>query len=419
MKMNFYRRNEVLYCEEVAIPDLCHKFGTPAFVYSRSEIEQNFCSYQRALSGQRHLICYAVKANSNLAIINLLARLGSGFDIVSRGELHRVIAAGGDASKVVFSGVGKTPLEIKEALKMGIKCFNVESKNELKVLEAISGDLDTVAPISIRVNPNIDANTHPYISTGLKENKFGVPPDEALKLYQIANESRFLHPTGIDCHIGSQIVDLAPFQESLTCLLSLVDKLDTQGIRLQHIDVGGGLGVSYGTEHVISPEIMIKDLLQHLAGYDSELIIEPGRSIVANAGALLTEVLFLKESEDRRFAVVDAAMNDLIRPSLYEAWQDIQPVKTRTGDALHWDIVGPICESADFLGKSRSLCLAEGDLLSIMDSGAYGFAMASNYNSRPRAIEIMVDRRDIHVIGERESLTELWAREHLLQGIED
>ncbi len=419
MKMNFYRRNNVLYCEEVAIPDLCHKFGTPAFVYSRSEIEQNFFSYQRALSGQRHLICYAVKANSNLAIINLLARLGSGFDIVSRGELHRVIAAGGDASKVVFSGVGKTPLEIKEALKIGIRCFNVESKNELKVLESISSDLDTVAPISIRVNPNIDAKTHPYISTGLRDNKFGVPPDEALKLYQIAKESRFLHPTGIDCHIGSQIVDLAPFQESLTCLLSLVDKLNTQGIQLQHIDVGGGLGVSYGTEDVISPQTMIKDFLQHLAGYDIELIIEPGRSIVANAGALLTEVLFLKESEDRRFAVVDAAMNDLIRPSLYEAWQDIQPVETRAGDALIWDIVGPICESADFLGKSRSLCLAEGDLLSIMDSGAYGFAMASNYNSRPRAIEIMVDRRDIHVIGERESLTELWAREHLLQGIED
>ncbi len=419
MAMNFYRRNEVLYCEEVAIPDLCHKFGTPAFVYSRSQIEQNFFSYQRALSGQRHLICYAVKANSNLAIINLLARLGSGFDIVSRGELHRVIAAGGDTSKVVFSGVGKTPLEIKEALKIGIRCFNVESKNELKVLETISSDLDTVAPISIRVNPNIDAKTHPYISTGLKDNKFGVPPDEALKLYQIANESRFLHPTGIDCHIGSQIVDLAPFQESLTCLLSLVDKLDTQGIQLQHIDVGGGLGVPYRTEHVISPQVMIKDLLQHLAGYDIELIIEPGRSIVANAGALLTEVLFLKESEDRRFAVVDAAMNDLIRPSLYEAWQDIQPVETRAGDKLNWDIVGPICESADFLGKSRSLCLAEGDLLSIMDSGAYGFAMASNYNSRPRAIEIMVDRREIHVIGERESLTELWAREHLLQGIED
>ena len=399
-----------LHCEQVSLETIASRHGTPTYVYSHQTIQNAFLSYQQALEGRAHLICYAVKANSNLAVLNMLAQLGSGFDVVSLGELERVIAAGGDPAKIVFSGVGKTAPEMRRGLELGIKCFNIESEAELHVLAEIAGDAGAIAPISIRVNPDVDAGTHPYISTGLRENKFGVDVDTARHLYRQANAMNSLEPVGIDCHIGSQIVDIQPFIASLDCLLRLIDELKEDGITLHHLDIGGGLGVPYETE-APSVKEYVAALAERLTDRDLELLLEPGRSIVAMAGALLTRVEYLKPNDIRQFAIVDAAMNDLLRPSLYGAWQDIEAVRPRKGEAQTWDIVGPVCETGDFLGKDRVLCLSQGDLLAVMGAGAYGFSMASNYNSRTRPAEILVTGDRAHVIGQRETLNALWERE--------
>lgn len=409
----FAQRSGSLFCEGVSLEAIASEYGTPTYVYSRQSIEQAFLAYQSALSDRPHLICYAVKANSNLAVLNVLAQLGAGFDVVSVGELERVVAAGGDPGKTVFSGVGKTPQEMQRALELGIRCFNIESEAEMMALAAVADSVDQSAPISIRVNPDVDAGTHPYISTGLKENKFGVDIETARRLYRAAHASSALMPVGIDCHIGSQILDVAPFIASLDCLLALFDELAGEGIELKHLDLGGGLGVSYD-EHAPSIQDYLSALSAHLDTRGCELVLEPGRSIVALAGVLLTKVLYLKPSTARNFAIVDGAMNDLLRPALYSAWQDIQPVTPHQGEALTWDIVGPICETGDFLGKDRQLTLSEGDLLAVMGAGAYGFTMASHYNSRPKVAEVMVDHDAVHVIGEREALNDLWQRESLL-----
>ena len=384
----FQHRQSALHCEGVPLETIAEAHGTPTYVYSRQTIESAFLAYQNALADRPHLICYAVKANSNLAVLNVLAGLGAGFDVVSIGELERVIAAGGAAAKVVFSGVGKTKQEMLSALEHGSRCFNVESESELLTLADVAGKCGKPAPVSMRVNPDVDAGTHPYLSPGLRENKFGVDVETARRLYQVAHDHRALEPVAIDCHIGSQILDIAPFLESLDCLLTLIDELATEGITLRHIDIGGGLGVSY-QENAPAIEKYMSALAAKLGSRDLELVLEPGRSIVALAGALLTRVLYLKPSDAKNFAVVDAAMNDLLRPSLYDAWQDIQAVTPHKGKSRPWDIVGPICETGDFLGKDRHLALSEGDLLVAMGAGAYGFAMASNYNSRPRAAEVM------------------------------
>ena len=399
-----------LHCEQVSLETIASRHGTPTYVYSHQTIQNAFLSYQQALEGRAHLICYAVKANSNLAVLNMLAQLGSGFDVVSLGELERVIAAGGDPAKIVFSGVGKTAPEMRRGLELGIKCFNIESEAELHVLAEIAGDAGAIAPISIRVNPDVDAGTHPYISTGLRENKFGVDVDTARRLYRQTDAMNSLEPVGIDCHIGSQIVDIQPFIASLDCLLHLVDELKEDGISLHHLDIGGGLGVPYDTE-APSVKEYVSALAERLTDRDLELLLEPGRSIVAMAGALLTRVEYLKPNDIRQFAIVDAAMNDLLRPSLYGAWQDIEAVRPRKGEAQTWDIVGPVCETGDFLGKDRVLCLSQGDLLAVMGAGAYGFSMASNYNSRTRPAEILVTGDRAHVIGQRETLNALWERE--------
>ena len=399
-----------LHCEQVSLETIASRHGTPTYVYSHQTIQNAFLSYQQALEGRAHLICYAVKANSNLAVLNMLAQLGSGFDVVSLGELERVIAAGGDPAKIVFSGVGKTAPEMRRGLELGIKCFNIESEAELHVLAEIAGDAGAIAPISIRVNPDVDAGTHPYISTGLRENKFGVDVDTARHLYRQADAMNSLEPVGIDCHIGSQIVDIQPFIASLDCLLRLIDELKEDGITLHHLDIGGGLGVPYETE-APSVKEYVAALAERLTDRDLELLLEPGRSIVAMAGALLTRVEYLKPNDIRHFAIVDAAMNDLLRPSLYGAWQDIEAVRPRKGEAQTWDIVGPVCETGDFLGKDRVLCLSQGDLLAVMGAGAYGFSMASNYNSRTRPAEILVTGDRAHVIGQRETLDALWERE--------
>ena len=399
-----------LHCEQVSLETIASRHGTPTYVYSHQTIQNAFLSYQQALEGRAHLICYAVKANSNLAVLNMLAQLGSGFDVVSLGELERVIAAGGDPAKIVFSGVGKTAPEMRRGLELGIKCFNIESEAELHVLAEIAGDAGAIAPISIRVNPDVDAGTHPYISTGLRENKFGVDVDTARRLYRQADAMNSLEPVGIDCHIGSQIVDIQPFIASLDCLLQLIDELKEDGITLHHLDIGGGLGVPYETE-APSVKEYVAALAERLTDRDLELLLEPGRSIVAMAGALLTRVEYLKPNDIRQFAIVDAAMNDLLRPSLYGAWQDIEAVRPRKGEAQTWDIVGPVCETGDFLGKDRVLCLSQGDLLAVMGAGAYGFSMASNYNSRTRPAEILVIGDRAHVIGQRETLDALWERE--------
>lgn len=399
-----------LHCEQVSLETIASRHGTPTYVYSHQTIQNAFLSYQQALEGRAHLICYAVKANSNLAVLNMLAQLGSGFDVVSLGELERVIAAGGDPAKIVFSGVGKTAPEMRRGLELGIKCFNIESEAELHVLAEIAGDAGAIAPISIRVNPDVDAGTHPYISTGLRENKFGVDVDTARHLYRQADVMNSLEPVGIDCHIGSQIVDIQPFIASLDCLLLLIDDLKEDGITLHHLDIGGGLGVPYETE-APSVKEYVAALAERLTDRDLELLLEPGRSIVAMAGALLTRVEYLKPNDIRQFAIVDAAMNDLLRPSLYGAWQDIEAVRPRKGEAQTWDIVGPVCETGDFLGKDRVLCLSQGDLLAVMGAGAYGFSMASNYNSRTRPAEILVTGDRAHVIGQRETLDALWERE--------
>ena len=406
----FVHIDGALHCEQVSLEAIASRHGTPTYVYSHQAIQNAFLSYQQALEERAHLICYAVKANSNLAVLNMLAQLGSGFDVVSLGELERVIAAGGDPAKVVFSGVGKTAPEMRRGLALGIKCFNIESEAELHLLAEIAGDAGAIAPISIRVNPDVDAGTHPYISTGLRENKFGVDVDTARRLYRQADAMNSLEPVGIDCHIGSQIVDIQPFIASLDCLLHLVDELKEDGISLHHLDIGGGLGVPYDTE-APSVKEYVSALAERLTDRDLELLLEPGRSIVAMAGVLLTRVEYLKPNDIRQFAIVDAAMNDLLRPSLYGAWQDIEAVRPRKGEAQTWDIVGPVCETGDFLGKDRVLCLSQGDLLAVMGAGAYGFSMASNYNSRTRPAEILVTGDRAHVIGQRETLNALWERE--------
>lgn len=411
----FSSQQGTLHCEQVSLETLADTYGTPLYVYSRHAIESQFQAYTTALGDQPHRVCYAVKANSNLAVLQLLSRLGAGFDVVSGGELARVIAAGGDPARVVFSGVGKTAAEIDHALQAGILCFNVESRSELLLIEDRAEALTTRAPISIRVNPDVDAKTHPYISTGLKENKFGVSTDAALAMYDFAAESPHLDPVGIDCHIGSQLLDTAPLMAALDRLLQMIDQLTARGLSLTHLDVGGGLGVAYSDEDT-EPDIAsyIARLRERLAGRDLMLILEPGRSIVANAGVLLTRVLHLKSEGERHFALVDAAMNDLLRPSLYGAWQMIEPVSERKGDVLPWDIVGPVCETGDFLGKQRALCLASDDILAVRGAGAYGFTMASNYNTRPRAAEVLIDGNQSHLIRAREAVESLWALETLL-----
>ena len=409
-----YRNNE-LYAEDVPVQDICHQYGSPCYVYSRATLERHWLAFDRAFGDHAHLICYAVKANSNIALLNILARLGSGFDIVSLGELERVLAAGGDAKKIVFSGVGKREDEILAALKIGIRCFNVEVIDELDRINRLAAQLGVIAPVSFRVNPDVDANTHPYISTGLKENKFGIDITLALAEYRRAAQMSNIKVVGIDCHIGSQLTETRPFLDALDKVLDLVAALKAEGIVLQHLDLGGGLGIRYNEEQPPEPADYIAAVLERLGKTDFEILLEPGRAIVGNAGILVTQVEYLKPTEHKNFAIVDAAMNDLVRPSLYSAWQAIIPVNL-VSDAVEqlWDIVGPVCETGDFLGKDRALKLAQGDLLAIRSSGAYGFSMSSNYNSRPRVAELMVDGDQVYLIREREKIAELWSGEHLL-----
>ncbi|MBY6110627.1 diaminopimelate decarboxylase [Halomonas sp. DP1Y21-3] len=415
---HFNYRDGELYAEEVPLARIAEAVGTPCYVYSRATLERHFQAYREALGSHPHLICYAVKANSNLAVLNVLARQGAGFDIVSQGELERVLAAGGDPAKVVFSGVAKRPDEMARALEVGIKCFNVESRPELEVLNEVAGRLGKVAPVSLRVNPDVDAGTHPYISTGLKDNKFGIPVDEALEVYRLAAELPHLKVTGLDCHIGSQLTEIAPFLDALERLLVLLDRLREENIEVSHLDLGGGLGVPYRDETPPAPFDYASKLLERLSRWDGgerlTLLFEPGRSIAANAGVMLTRLTYVKPGETKNFAIVDAAMNDLIRPSLYQAWQAIIEVDTRLDRASDvYDVVGPVCETGDFLGKERQLAVAPGDLLAVRSAGAYGFVMASNYNSRPRPAEVLVDGDGYQVVRRRETLEDLWAGESL------
>jgi len=403
-----------LHVEGVPLAEIARRFGTPCYVYSRAALEGAFRAFQSALAGRDHLICYAMKANSNIAILDLFARLGSGFDIVSAGELRRVLAAGGDPGRVVFSGVGKTEADIRAGLEAGILCFNVESRSELHRLSAIAAASGATACVSLRVNPDVDAGTHPYISTGLKENKFGVAFEDAVLLYREAASLPGLRVVGIDCHIGSQITEVAPFVDALDRILGLVDRLAAEGIRIHHLDVGGGLGIRYADETPPAVSTYVDALLRRLAGRQLKLMFEPGRALVGNAGLLLTRVEYLKPGPARSFAIVDAAMNDLMRPSLYDAYHDIVPVRPRSGPPSRYEVVGPVCESGDFLGHDRSLTLAEGDLLAVMSAGAYGMSMASNYNTRPRAAEVLVDGTAAHVIREREAVDSLYALERRL-----
>lgn len=412
----FTPRNGELFAEDVAVSHIAEQYGTPCYIYSRATLERHFKAYVDACGTQSHLICYAVKANSNIGVLNVLARQGAGFDIVSVGELERVLAAGGDARKVVFSGVGKQAHEIRRALEVGVYCFNVESEAELEMINSIAGEMDTVAPISLRVNPDVDANTHPYISTGLKENKFGIDIKLAPAVYRQAADMENVEIRGVDCHIGSQLTELKPFLDALDRVLELIDTLAEDHINLHHLDLGGGLGVTYDDETPPHPGDYVAAIAEKISGRDLTLVFEPGRSIAANAGILVTEVILLKHTADKNFAVVDAAMNDLIRPALYQAWQAIEPVKPRSEQANRYDIVGPICETGDFLGKDRELSLAAGDLLAIRSSGAYGFTMSSNYNSRNRAAEIIVDGDQCHVVRRRESFADQVALESVLSG---
>ena len=414
--MDFFNyRQQDLYAEGVAVKAIAEQFGTPCYIYSRATLERHYKAYESALQGYPHLICYAVKANSNLAVLNLLARLGAGFDIVSVGELERVLAAGGKPEKVVFSGVGKQPHEMRRALTAGVHCFNVESAAELAVLQQVAAGMDKKAPVSLRVNPDVDAGTHPYVATGLKENKFGVSLEEARSLYRQAHLSPHLEITGIDCHIGSQLTQLEPFLDALERVLKVVESLQSEGITFQHLDLGGGLGVTYNTEKPPHPSVYAEAVLGRIRHSGLKLILEPGRSIAANAGIMVTRVDYLKDNGYKHFAIVDAAMNDLIRPSLYSAWQNIIPV-TNAGKGLRadYDIVGPVCETGDFLGKERDLSLSAGDLLAVRSAGAYGFVMSSNYNSRPRAAELMVDGEQVFLVRKRESVEELFAGENVL-----
>ncbi|MEW6444743.1 MAG: diaminopimelate decarboxylase [Pseudomonadota bacterium] len=410
----FLPRDGVLHAESVPLAAIAAAHGTPTYVYSRAAIEANFRAYDAAFGAHPHLVCFAVKSNSNLAVLNLLARLGAGFDIVSGGELERVLAAGGEASKVVFSGVGKSRAEMARALEVGIRCFNVESLPELERLNEVALGMGKRAPVSLRVNPDVDAKTHPYISTGLKENKFGIGIEEAEEAYLRAAALPGLAVTGVDCHIGSQLTTLEPFLDALERVLALVGRLAARGVRLHHLDLGGGLGIRYRDETPPAPDELIGSLMARLKDSGHEIIVEPGRSIVGNAGVLLTRVEMLKHSPHKDFAVVDAAMNDLMRPALYGSWMDIQPVEPREGEPREYDVVGPVCETGDFLGKGRALTLAEGDLLAVMGAGAYGFTMSSNYNTRPRAAEVMVDGAFAHRVRERECLADLWRGESVL-----
>ena len=415
MHTTISRQNGDLFMEKIALSDITHQFGTPCYVYSKGAIERNYESYVTALGEQPHLVCYAVKSNSNIAVLQTLAALGAGFDIVSVGELERVLMAGGDPSKVVFSGLGKTRQEMRRALEIGIHCFNVESESELELLNKIASELSMRAPVSIRVNPDVNANTHPYISTGLKEDKFGIDINNALAVYQHASLMDNIHLIGIDCHIGSQLTEIAPFVDAMDRLLILVDQLGALKISLNHIDIGGGLGVRYRDESTQSVDDYMSELLPRLAQRSEILILEPGRSITANAGVLLTEVQFIKSNDHKNFVIVDAAMNDMLRPSLYQAWMDIQPISDSSDlDEKVYDVVGPICESGDFLGKERPLKVKEGDHLCLFSAGSYGFVMSSNYNSRPRAPEIMVDADSVYLIRQRETIRDLTRGEQLL-----
>jgi len=413
----FTYREGSLYAENVAVSAIVATHGTPCYIYSRAALEAAFTEYRSALEGADHLICYAVKANSNLAVLDVLARQGAGFDIVSGGELERVLAAGGNPAKVVFSGVGKTADEMARALQAGIHCFNLESASELEVLDQVAARCHRVAPVSVRVNPDVDARTHPYISTGLKENKFGLTIEDALRVYERAAELEHVEVIGVDCHIGSQLTEVAPFIAALQRLLALVDTLAQRGIAIRHLDLGGGLGVSYREEEPPSIGEYIGAVRKEIGSRKLKLLFEPGRSIAASAGLLVMQVQYLKSTPGHHFALVDAAMNDMLRPALYQAWMDIQPVEVHGGGQLApWDVVGPVCETADFLGKSRELSLRRGDLLAMFDAGAYGFAMSSNYNSRGRAPEIMVDGNSVHLVRRREAVADILRGETRLPG---
>lgn len=411
----FNYRDSRLFAEDVAVEDIVKAHGSPCYIYSRATFERHWNAFDEALSAHEHLVCFAVKANSNLGVLSILAKMGSGFDIVSGGELERVLAAGGDASKVVFSGVGKTAVEMRRALEVGIRCFNVESEAELVLLNDVAGDIGVKAPVSIRVNPNVDANTHPYISTGLKENKFGIDISIAPEVYERASKMAHLSIEGVDCHIGSQLTEIRPFIDALDLVLNLIDLLDEMKINIHHLDLGGGLGIQYSDENPPLPAEYAKALSDKLQGRDLQILIEPGRAIAGNAGILVTQVEFLKNNDEKHFAIVDAAMNDLMRPALYSAWQEIIPVNPKKeGQSKRYDIVGPICETGDFLGKDRELIIEAGDLLAVRSSGAYGFTMSSNYNSRPRVAEIMVDGDKVHVVRNRETIESLYVNEHVL-----
>lgn len=413
--MDFFQyKHQQLFAEQVAVSDIARQYGTPCYVYSRSTIERHWHAFDQAVGSHPHLICYAVKANSNIGVLSVLAKLGSGFDIVSGGELARVLEAGGDPGKVVFSGVGKTEGEIAFALEQGIKCFNVESPSELHRINKVAGELGRQAPVSLRVNPDVDAKTHPYISTGLKANKFGIEREQAIAVYRQAAAMPNLKIVGMDCHIGSQLTQTEPFVDALDRLLELVDELSGLGIEIEHLDVGGGLGVTYKNETPPDPDTYVQAIVQRMQDRPNlPLIFEPGRAIMANAGILVSKVEFLKQGAEKNFALVDAAMNDLIRPALYSAWMDIVEVdRSLVRDRHEYDVVGPVCETGDFLGKDRELAIAEGDLIAVRSAGAYGFTMASNYNSRCRPAEILVEGDKLHLVREREKLKDLWKGEH-------
>ena len=414
--MDFFQyKNEQLYVEDLPVKQLAEEFGTPLYIYSRATLERHWHAFDSALGEHPHLICYAVKANSNIGILNVMAKLGSGFDIVSQGELERVLATGGEASKVVFSGVAKSRAEIMRALEVGIRCFNVESVAELHHINQIAGEMGKVAPISLRVNPDVDAHTHPYISTGLKENKFGVSVDEAREVYKLAATLPHVKITGMDCHIGSQLTELHPFLDATDRLIRLIEQLKEDGITLKHLDLGGGLGVTYTDETPPHPSDYAAALLNKLKDYeDLEIILEPGRAIAANSGILVAKVQYLKSNESRNFAITDTGMNDMIRPALYEAYMNIIEIdRTLEREKAIYDVVGPVCETSDFLGKQRELAIAEGDYIAQRSAGAYGASMSSNYNSRPRTAEVLVDGDKAHLIRRRENLSELWALESI------
>jgi diaminopimelate decarboxylase len=413
--VNFFDfKNAELHAESTPLSRIAEQFGTPCYVYSRAALTAAYQSFSRAFAERNHLVCYAVKANSNLAILNLFARLGAGFDIVSGGELKRVLAAGGDPRKTVFSGVGKSAEEMRAALAAGILCFNVESESELVRLNRVAGEMETAAPVSLRVNPDVDPRTHPYISTGLKGSKFGVAYADALRLYRMARALPHIEICGIDCHIGSQITEISPFVDAVDKILELLDRLEAESISIRHLDLGGGVGIRYHDETPPEISAYAQALLAKLGQRPQKILVEPGRALVGNAGLLLTRVEYLKHGEAKNFAIVDAAMNDLMRPALYDAWHDIVIARSSGGEKRLYEIVGPVCESGDFLGRERDLSLSEGDLLAVLSAGAYGMSMSSNYNTRPRVAEVMVDGNQAYLIRERENIEQLYAGENLL-----